>query len=218
MQEIGNIVTPFGPPVYLGKIDEKFIVEMEQAIETSRMNPEEYDARALLAGRIEEQLEILPHVSEACVGHIYSHARQYMNCVGGDFEKVLPDTELDALWVNIQRYMETNPWHSHGGMFSFVIFINNELNREETINNKYDSARGSALAGHLELRFGENNFFNWNNYLVWPERGGIIMFPNWLHHYVHPHYEKDKVRISVAGNIVQQGIEEREYIKDNVST
>ena len=213
MSQVGSIVTPFGPSIYLGTIDEKYIVEMEQAIEKSRMSPEEYDARATLAGRIEEQLQILPHVSEACLGHIYSHAHQYMESCGGEPAAVLPDTEIDALWTNIQRYMETNPWHSHGGLFSFVIFINNELDREETINNKYDSARGTNLAGHLEFRFGEDAFWNWNSYQLWPERGGIVMFPNWLHHYVHPHYDKDKVRISVAGNIAQIGIEQRDYIK-----
>ena len=29
------------------------------------------------------------------------------------------------------------------------------------------------------------------------------MFPSWVSHMVYPHYEKDKKRISVAGNIQQ---------------
>ena len=202
MSQVGSIVTPFGPSIYLGTIDEKYIVEMEQAIEKSRMSPEEYDARATLAGRIEEQLQILPHVSEACLGHIYSHAHQYMESCGGEPAAVLPDTEIDALWTNIQRYMELNPMHSHDGMFSFVIFLKNELNREETINNKFDSVRDTELAGHLHFRYGEGNFMNWNVLNHWPEVGQIIIFPSWLQHMVMPHYEEDKLRISVAGNIV----------------
>ena len=193
-----NTFFPFGPPVYLSQIDPKYISEMEQSIETATSD-EEYSARSGLAGRIDDQYQILPLTSDACQGHIIQHVNQYHHDTGGQFDFPIG---LDALWVNIQRYMEFNPAHHHTGMFSFVIFIKNELSRAETINNKFDNVRDTELAGHLQLRYGEEAHMNWNVFNHWPERGQIIMFPSWLQHFVFPHYETDKERISVAGNII----------------
>ena len=201
MQQV-NTFFPFGPPLYISEIDPKYIKEMMECMETAQQTPNKYDNRPYLAGQIDDQYSIIELKSEACGGHILQHVQKYKEDLGvgreemHDFEPV-----IDGLWVNIQRYMEINPMHSHDGLFSFVIFLKNELNREETINNKFDSVRGTAMAGHLSLRYGEQNYMNWNVYHHWPEVGQIIIFPSWLTHMVMPHYEKDKIRISVAGNI-----------------
>ena len=174
-------------------------------METAKATPTEYDNRPYLAGQIDDQYTIFELASDACKGHIIQHVMTYQNdLIQGDpsWEPWVPC--IDGLWVNVQRYMELNPMHSHSGMFSFVIFLKNELDREETINNKFDSVRGTAMAGHLSLRYGEQNFMNWNVFNHWPEEGQIIIFPSWLQHMVMPHYEKEKIRISVAGNIVPQ--------------
>lgn len=191
----------FGPPVYIAEIDPKYITEMEQNIDTASID-EEYSARANLAGRIVDQYQILALTSEACKGHILQHVNQMFYDTGAPTDGLNEQIEIDALWVNMQRYMEFNPAHAHGGMLSFVIYIKNDLQKEVAINNKFDNARGTELAGHLQLRYGEEQYMNWSNFTHWPERGQIIMFPSWLQHFVFPHYEQDKVRISVAGNIV----------------
>jgi len=196
-----NTFFPFGPPVYLSQIDPKYISEMEQSIETA-INDESLSAREGLAGRIDNQYQILPLTSQACLGHILQHVNQYHFDTGGE---QMNNIEIDALWVNIQRYMEFNPAHHHTGMFSFVIYIKNDLERASAINNKFDNARGTELAGHIQLRYGEEAHMNWNVYNHWPERGQIIMFPSWLQHFVFPHYETDKERISVAGNVILVG-------------
>ena len=196
-----NTFFPFGPPVYLSQIDPKYISEMEQSIETATSD-ESLSAREGLAGRIDNQYQILPLTSQACLGHILQHVNQYHFDTGGE---QMNNIEIDALWVNIQRYMEFNPAHHHTGMFSFVIYIKNDLERASAINNKFDNARGTELAGHIQLRYGEEAHMNWNVYNHWPERGQIIMFPSWLQHFVFPHYETDKERISVAGNVILVG-------------
>jgi len=201
-QELSTLF-PFGPPVYISQIDPKYIEEMEQSIETAT-NDESFSMREGLAGRIDDQYQILPLTSDACKGHILQHVNQLYYDTGArptETDRV----EIDALWVNIQRYMELNPAHAHTGMFSFVIYIKNELSRAETINNKFDNARNTELAGHLQLRYGEEQYMNWSQFNHWPERGQIIMFPSWLQHFVFPHYETDKERISVAGNIIPVG-------------
>ena len=121
-----------------------------------------YDKRDRLAGRIDDQYEIMPLVSDSCKGHIMKHVSQFIQIhVGGQTDTY----EISGLWVNIQRYMELNPIHRHTGMFSFVIYLENELNREETINNKFDNARGTeAMLSHLHFRYGEEQYFNWTEY------------------------------------------------------
>ncbi len=195
---MNRVFSPFGPVLYIGDIDSKYINEMEQCIETATKD-EALSARKGLAGRIDDQYEILPLASDACKGHILQHVNEYYYQTGGS---PLTDIAIDALWVNMQRYMEFNPIHAHGGMISFVIYIKNDLERDSAINNKFDNARGTELAGHLQLRYGEEAYMNWITFNHWPEKGQIVIFPSWLQHFVFPHYEQDKVRISVAGNIV----------------
>ena len=201
MQEVKqHTFFPFGPPIYIAEIDPKYITEMEQSIETAT-HDESLSARDGLAGRIDDQYQILPLTTTACLGHILSHTNQYyLTSSGQQFGG--GEIAIDALWVNKQRYMEFNPAHAHSGMLSFVIYIKNDLQRETAINNKFDTVRNTALAGHLQLRYGEEAYMNWNTFEHWPEKGQIIMFPSWLQHFVFPHYEEDQVRISVAGNIV----------------
>lgn len=195
---------PFGPAIYLNRVDEKYIVEMEKA-KDKVIGDNEREIGDRLAGRIDDQYEILDLVSDSCKGHIFQHVNQYYFDQRGSSINQEEDGTLGltSLWVNVQRYMEINPWHLHTGIVSFVIYIKNELNRDETINNKFDKKRGTELAGHLQLKYGESNHLNYVNYDLWPERGQIIMFPSWLMHTVFPHYEKDKERVSVAGNIIQ---------------
>lgn len=198
-----NTFFPFGPPLYISQIDPKYVTEMLECTEKAATDPK-YDNRALLAGQIDDQYSIIELASEACGGHILQHVEQYKADCGVDQGSMHDFTPtIDGLWVNIQRYRELNPMHTHDGLYSFVIFLKNELNREETLNNKFDSVRGTTTAGHLTLRYGEQQYMNWNVYQHWPEEGQIIIFPSWLQHMVMPHYEKDKIRVSVAGNIQQ---------------
>ena len=49
------------------------------------------------------------------------------------------EAKIDSLWVNKQILGEVNPPHSHDGLMSFVIYLDNPLDREECINNRFDN-------------------------------------------------------------------------------
>ena len=199
-QKLSSTFFPFGPPVYVNFMDEKYIEEMLSAMKVVEKDPDAYSMRHRLAGQIEEQYEIFNHVSEACIGHIMQHVNQYSFDFGvPPFED--GEAKIDSLWVNKQIAGEVNPPHSHDGLMSFVIYLDNPLDREECINNRFDNARKTESAGHLTLRYGEMINLNWNVYSLITETGHIIIFPAWLQHFVHPHYEEGKTRISVAGNV-----------------
>ena len=206
MQEVNQpqVFQPFGPLIYRSKIDSKYVDIFNEHIEGKKGE----DATGRLAGLIDEQLEFteLP----ATVGnHIIRHAMEFAYGGGmiGDDNTKYPKLGIDAIWGNVQRSGEVNPPHAHTGMFSFVIFTKNELTLEKTTDNKfekkieYNALQYQPTLGHLVLNYGEEQFYSWDKYFIWPEVGDIIMFPSWLRHFVYPHYEEGKVRVSVAGNI-----------------
>lgn len=209
MEEINlnqpQVFQPFGPLVYRSKIDSKYVDIFNEHIEGRKGE----DATGRLAGLIDEQLEFT-ELPVNLGNHIIRHAMEYAysgGMLGNDPSIPYPQFQIDAIWANVQRSGEVNPPHAHTGMFSFVIFTKNELTLEKTIDNKfeknavYNAGQSQPTLGHLVLNYGEEQFYSWDKYFIWPEVGDIIMFPSWLRHFVYPHYEEDKVRVSVAGNI-----------------
>lgn len=200
----GKVIMPFGPPVYIGKLSEEVLNEIQTHIETVR---EDYsrDMGERLAGRIREQYSITDLCSENVYKHLSSHLKNTQEGIevitGYKFDQFDYTTcQIDSLWVNIQRANEYNPPHLHDGMWSFVLYTKNDMTFEEALDNHFDKQKGQTLAGSLELRYGEMNWMNFSQYQHWPEVGDIVIFPSWLQHCVHSFYKEGAERISVAGN------------------
>ena len=200
----GHCFSPFGPPVYVGKMDMSVIEEVQSHIESVR-NDSSRDMGERLAGRIIQQYDISDLCSENVYGCIHAHLRNM--CEGiegvtgysfGEFD--FNGCQIDSLWVNIQKANEYNPPHLHDGMWSFVFYTKNDISQQEALDNHFDKQKGQSLGGALELRYGEMNWMNFAQYQHWPEVGDIIMFPSWLQHCVHSFYKEGAERISVAGN------------------
>ena len=110
---------------------------------------------------------------------------------------------LDTLWVNYQNQHEFNPFHNHGGFFSFAIWMKiptsydeqNELDNVKELND----ARNSAFLFQFTDTLGQiTNYV----YKMNPEyEGTMVFFPASLQHGVHPFYNCDDQRISIAGNV-----------------
>jgi len=206
----GDIITPFGPPVWSGKLDPRIVKEVQACIETQRTATDD-DVGSQLAGRVESQRTIEDLVSDGVKDHILTHAIKWANSAGMDMQK--SEVEINGLWVNYQQQFEYNPIHSHDGMFSFVFYTKNTIAYEDAINNQFDSGRNNAggmmnnaLAGHIILHYGETQFMNWSQFSHYPQEGDILIFPAWLNHSVHPFFTEGE-RISVAGNIHQKVME-----------
>tara|TARA_Y100000816_G_C26066762_1_gene560683 strand:- start:148 stop:819 length:672 start_codon:yes stop_codon:yes gene_type:complete len=106
--------------------------------------------------------------------------------------------KISAMWVNFQKKYEFNPPHSHGGVFSFIIFVKIPYKLE---NETYDASKlyfqtqtpihlhGSGITTtHLNV---DESF-----------EGKILIFPSQLIHGVHPFYTSDGYRITISGNLV----------------
>ena len=198
----GELITPFGPPVWVGKMDMDVIDEVNRDIESRRYNKDHKIGADLLAGRVDTQVSIEDVVTENTKSHILDHVVTWAQSIG--MEVYSEQLQIEGLWVNLQKEFEYNPIHAHDGMFSFVFYTKNTIKRDVAINNQFDRAttkESRPLAGHIDLHYGENNFMNWTSMSHYPEKGDILIFPSWLNHSVYPFHDPQGERISVAGNV-----------------
>ena len=204
---MSDVIFPFGPPIYISKMGENVLQELDARIEETGGKPE-FDASGQLAGRIKKQTHLDDVISDTVKVQILNHCSTFYEKTAG-VKIPLEAIHLDSIWSNIQEAREYNPIHQHTGNFSFVIYTRNDLEDlsvEELQDNEYDNKivdhdNQKPLAGLIELFYGEGNWMNWTSFTHVPKRGDILIFPSWLRHTVYAHYETGKIRISAAGNV-----------------
>ena len=110
---------------------------------------------------------------------------------------------MNSWWVNYQKQNEFNPIHTHGGVYSFVIWM--KIPYDSKKQNQKDIARNSnaPLIGDFQFLFsttlGKNRDYT---YRLSPQyEGTMLFFPSELDHQVYPFYDCDEDRISISGNI-----------------
>ena len=137
---MNNIMYPFGPPVYLSKVDDEIIQELDVRIEETGGKPE-FDASGQLAGRIKKQTHIDEVISTKVRDHILNHCKSFYEQTSQD-EIPLTAMVLDSIWSNFPEARDYKRQHQHTGNFSFVIYTRNDLENiteQELQNNEYDS-------------------------------------------------------------------------------
>ena len=103
---------------------------------------------------------------------------------------------LHELWINYMKKNEFNPTHTHGGSFSFVLF----LDVPEQIQQEIKNFKGTGMGpGGLTLSYGEEQKNIVTAHAIIPTTGDLWMFPASMKHMVHP-FRSDITRISVSGN------------------
>jgi hypothetical protein len=161
-----------------------------------------------LAGHIRK--EFLLHKSREFIGPLLidlamAHNDKY-KYVDPDFD-VIPGEkykfELESLWVNFQQKHEFNPIHRHGGIYSFVIWLEVPYfsNFEKDISPGKNA--NACRTGMFEFTYTDilGRIRGETIPVDKTYEGDVILFPAKLHHQVYPFYSSDKYRISVAGNI-----------------
>lgn len=88
-------------------------------------------------------------------------------------------------WINIQKQTEWLPPHDHAGFISYTIWVS--LPEESTFEFIYTTITGDTVKNPLTLTK-ENE-------------GELIMFPAKIMHCVHPFFNSNETRITVAGNL-----------------
>ena len=104
---------------------------------------------------------------------------------------------LQKLWINFMVKNEYNPIHTHGGSFSFVLY----LQVPEGIKDEVKNFAGTGLGpGTVTFTYGEQQRGIITAHGMMPTTGDLWIFPASLKHMVPP-FRSDGERISVSGNI-----------------
>ena len=113
--------------------------------------------------------------------------------------------DLSTFWFNNQLKGEFNPFHDHGGIYSFVVWLKIPYNHEE--QKKLPQFKGTKeediKAGCFEFEyydiFGRPSQFTYN--LSPANENMIVFFPSMFRHCAYPFYDIDETRVSVSGNL-----------------
>ncbi len=110
---------------------------------------------------------------------------------------------LNSWWVNYQKAGDFNPIHKHGGVFSFVIWM--QIPTHSAEQNKIDIGqnRNGNVISDFEISYVDmEGRIQGHVYKMTPDREGtMLLFPSWMKHQVYPFYNCDENRISISGNI-----------------
>jgi hypothetical protein len=112
------------------------------------------------------------------------------------------DFFLPFTWVNFQKKGEFNPNHNHGGIFSFVLYINVPYLIEHEMQSESGKYSNKNIPGHFEFTFTNSLGFICHKEIPIDKRyeNTLLLFPSRLVHCVYPFYTSDDYRISVSGN------------------
>ena len=192
--EYGNI--PFGPYVMRTKIPEDM---RKRLLKDGKKDLKSYHKQ--LAGHLHTQLRYNDKTTKWFYQESHFIWQAYRE--GWSNWSGLPNygCELNAhdLWVNFMKPGDFNPVHTHGGDYSFVIFLDvpKELKKEQ------DAFEGtSAVPGSLMFEFTQQAKPKWaqTGQSFRPNTGDMIIFPALLQHWVVP-YKSKCTRVSVSGNL-----------------
>ena len=205
----GEILYPFGPPIYHTDIDHDII---DLCISEGRKNKEKYDHRKSLAGNFYNGTSVsFPYgnnarnkidnlISKKIVDFTDILRKTYGNNWNDIdlFYKKESRLRLESIWINFQNKHDFNPPHNHTGLLSFIIFGD----VDERIFTEGGPPTNSEKSGQVSFTFGERitplqiTMLN-----IKPYKGLMFIFPSSLKHYVTPFWI-DSERISMSGNYV----------------
>ena len=163
----------------------------------------------ILAGNISGSYEITDKDNYFLKNVLSQHVEMYVDMAKKHpiREHAMGDLELalNGFWVNYQRQGEFNPYHHHGGIYSFTVWLDIPYDWKQ--QNKLEFLDGmkeeDKKAGIFEFEYTDilGGIRNFGYRLDKSLEGTMLFFPAALRHTVYPFYECDKQRISVAGNV-----------------
>ena len=153
-----------------------------------------------LAGHLKHQYEYDVEIKNWFFQNITEYISAYRqgHCNHHGIKNLNVQIELQNLWVNFMKTGDFNPAHTHGGDYSFVLFLDvpDELEKEQKLHEGT-----SKPPGTLTFSYGTPSRPNYSviEHHYNPKTGDFYMFPALLVHSVSP-FKSDIERISISGN------------------
>ena len=112
---------------------------------------------------------------------------------------------LNGFWVNYQYQYEFNPYHNHGGIYSFAIWLKIPYAWESMskLSQFNDMREKDKKPGNFEFEYIDSlgNIRTYVYRLSPSLEGKMLFFPAGLRHCVYPFYGTKEPRVSIAGNL-----------------
>jgi len=190
----------FGPYVMKTKCEQRIIDDLLEAGNKLKNNKDKgYQHKLASIGidtfKFEKQTEekfyqdITPYMQAYRKGHCKYHRIE---------ERTVKIRSID-LWINYMKPGDFNPIHTHGGDYSFVLF----LDVPEILSKEQREFNGTTVGpGELMFEYSQQARPRWSTtgYAIKPQTGDFLIFPALLQHWVIP-FRSDCTRISVSGNM-----------------
>jgi hypothetical protein len=190
--------------------------EIDEIYNSGFSSSEEYNKQ--LAGHINDEYTLPKSMG---IVEEYSKALAIAHNEEFDYLKSIPEIvvqtadinlyekiKLNSLWVNFQQKYDFNPLHSHGGIWSFVIWMNIPYNLEEEKKRFPKLTEKQNMVTNFQFAYTDTlgNISQQTIPVDQSFEGKMCLFPASMRHFVNPFYTSDSYRVSVAGNIALETI------------
>jgi hypothetical protein len=161
----------------------------------------QWDFSDNLVGKVSKEVKI-PMTSKENGNYLKSVLKggclKYLNCMNeknraygwrkqaGDKVPTEQNIHLTQSWIVSQYKNEYNPWHTHSGDFSGVIYLKIPDDMNEAYAKEFKDHYPTT--GLIEFMYGEKSDFRSDNLKFIPKVGKMLIFPSWLKHSVYPFY------------------------------
>tara|TARA_Y100000361_G_C11076414_1_gene298556 strand:- start:188 stop:826 length:639 start_codon:yes stop_codon:yes gene_type:complete len=199
MSKITNVQSTYinwGPYVMKTKMPDYIVKKLKTE---GKKTKENYNYK--LAGHLDNQYKYPANVQKWFYEEIQPIVQAYRNghCKFHGIEELTVELSADDLWVNYMKAGDFNPIHTHGGDYSFVLFLDipKQLKKEQ---EEFEGT--SAKPGSLMFEYTQQARprYATSGTAIVPETGDFFMFPAMLQHWVCP-FKSKVTRISVSGNL-----------------
>ncbi len=116
--------------------------------------------------------------------------------------------ELTDFWCNYQYKHEFNPYHHHGGVYSFAIWMKvpYDWKDQSKLEHLKDIKEHDKKAGIFEFEYTDSlgGICHYGYRLDPTMEGSMVFFPAAMKHCVYPFYGTDEPRVSISGNLTYE--------------
>ena len=186
----------WGPYVMRTKVPDYIIKKLKTEGKKAKEN-----YNYALAGHLDNQFLYPKNIQRWFYEEIHPIIQAYRDghCKFHGIEELNVELEADDLWVNYMQAGDFNPMHTHGGDYSFVLF----LDVPKQLKKEQENFKGTSTPpGSLMFEYTQQAKPRWatTGTNILPETGDLYMFPALLQHWVCP-FKSKVTRISVSGNL-----------------
>jgi|TARA_R110002096_G_C14362675_1_gene704107 hypothetical protein len=205
----------FSPTILEFELPEKFtsLVNLAgDAVLGDESLSKKFDFSENLVGKVSKEIKIPAYdkeetkylsdtIKEGCLGylkHMEVVNRAYgWSKISKGKQPTIDNIHLAQSWIVSQYKHEYNPWHTHSGNFSGVIYL--KIPKDMHKENDKEFKDHYPATGLIEFMYGEKSDFRSDNLKFVPKVGMMLIFPSWLKHTVYPFYS-DGERRSMSFN------------------